>query len=638
MPKRDAARYTVKSPRAATAQAATLVFVCLLAAGPLSLPAMAADDTEPPPTLPLNLNMSADWDVDTGGARNRGELTVRMRGNLKLDEGMSVTDPSAPPGVIVTYSGAGVMVYFDYTETVIQEHPPAGCPDVLAEYQGQGSFQLETVNTAMTSGLNIRRMGSLVPKEMLAFAPPEAKEMMIDYYDFFAVAKKQEVEGRKRGWNDCNFQSDSKEINVTPSTIRFRITDDGKMKGNRRWSVESSGTPSFQVRVSDLPERIERRPLVPEPGGEANTNYAISWVFGEVDPFVEIERREGEFWVPLRGEPVEVVAGERMQLRGTVYPEEKDPKKGTWKVTDDGSSARKKYIKKYHASQREGRVEHLDAKDLNQPEVLFFWVDEGTGTVEYRTTADGETLTGKVEFKIKKPKFSLRTTAEDDNVFGPLTTGDAHPGEECCAADMSEEERAEANALVEECKKWKAELDSYDPNNPLDAPAYREVQEIMERRGCTPKGLQYRGITFNAEPLDDSGGTVQYVQLLSRSITRQPPAESPLRNYRDALDGCYPYPMNYPPYGTFDAPGFSEMGGTSYQHRRLEFEMWLMFKPDGDGNEWIPLKKVHWPWAGAIRCDDGVCAEDTEATITPPSIEAPDASEYPEWTTCSMGS
>ena len=73
--------------------------------------------------------------------------------------------------------------------------------------------------------------------EMLQFAPPEAKEMMIDYYDFFAVAMKQKVEGRKRGWNDCDFQPATREFNPTGLTIRFRTTEDGKMTGSRKWSV-----------------------------------------------------------------------------------------------------------------------------------------------------------------------------------------------------------------------------------------------------------------------------------------------------------------------------------------------------------------------------------------------------------------
>ena len=30
------------------------------------------------------------------------------------------------------------------------------------------------------------------------FVPPQAQEMMIDYYDFFAAAEKQTVSGRKR--------------------------------------------------------------------------------------------------------------------------------------------------------------------------------------------------------------------------------------------------------------------------------------------------------------------------------------------------------------------------------------------------------------------------------------------------------
>lgn len=60
-----------------------------------------------------------------------------------------------------------------------------------------------------------------------------------------------------------------------------------------------------------------------------------------------------------------------------------------------------------------------------------------------------------------------------------------------------------------------------------------------------------------------------------------------------------------------------------------------MFRPDGDGNEWVPLKKAVWTWAGAIRCDYGTCFEDKADVVIPASEQVPDSSEFPEWSDCS---
>ena len=601
--------------------------------------ARAADDQQPKKTLPIHVTVSVKWDIDGGGSRNQGSMTMRLNGTAKLSERMSVMDPSAPPGAMITYSAAGVGGHFNYSETVTQEHPPEGCPALLAEYEGNGGFTLEEVTSAMTSGLNIRKVGSMVPKEMLQFVPAQAQEMLIDYYDFFAVAKKQQVKGRKRGWNDCNFVDDEKEVNPSGLTIRFRINEDEKMTGSRRWSVErDSGVPDLTIRISDLPETMERRPLVPEPGGRADVTYAVNWNFGDVDPYVEIQRREGEFWVPLLGgDAGEVVAGERMELRGVVHPEEKDPKKGRWTISAEGGSGGETHIKKYNASHQKGEVEHLDSQDLTKSEVLFYWVDEGTGTVEYTTTAGSKEVKEKVEFEIKKPQFAFSTEAKPRNNFGTLNLGTGHPADECCVRALSAEEQKESDALNDKCEKLQNELASLDPNDVFDQQTLKPkiLRELLDN-GCTPQGIQYEGISFIAEPQDDITGEVQFVQLLSRSVMLEFEGETTYDRISNVLDGCYPYPKNISYYATLDAPGFSAKGGTSLEVRQLDFEMYLMFRPDGEGNEWIPLKRAVWTWAGAIRCDNGTCREEKAEAMIPTSEQVPNHSEYPEWSQCSL--
>ncbi len=574
---------------------------------------LAADNQQPEKTKPIQASVSVDWDIDSGGSRSQGRMTVQINGTAVLAEDVSVMDQKAL-GSIITYAAKGIPGTFTYKETVTQDYPPEGCQPLMAEYQGGGSFQLEEFNTAMTSGLNIRKLGSLVPKELLVFAPPEAQEMMIDYYEFFPVAEEQVVQGRKRGWNDCKFSSDSKEISLSSFSIRFRIDDEGKMTGSRKWTVKvDSGTPSFDIRVSDLPEKIERRPLVPEPSPEGNINYAINWNFSEVSPRVEIQRKEGEFWIPLiESEPVKVNAGEKMELRGIVLPEEKDPKKGEWTISDDGGSERKKYIKKFQADIYQGRVEEIDPqKDLRKPEVLFFWVDEGTGKVKYVTIADGKEISTEASFEIKKPRYQVNVKASKE----------------------TEIKKPERGIPLDKNECWGAGAHSAAGSNDL--------------------WLQYKGIHFEAENLDkgEISGTEQWVQIIKEEsyFLTYDDGNKTTTLIKDALDVCYPT-WNGPVAG--DAPGimlvkngerlkakhddgtFTEL---VYTGKTQNNRLYLMFKPDGDGNEWIPVRVVNWTWAGNAAYQSYLADSDSmgwiaqDCQVIPEEPAAEDTSEYPIW-------
>lgn len=592
-----------------------LSFFCLLALLQGGFPAaLAADDQQPEKTMPIQASASVDWDIESGGTRNQGQMTVQINGTAVLAEGVSVMDKAAPPGTIITYAAKGIPATFTYKETVTQKNPPRGCQPLLAEYQGGGSFQLEEFNTAMTSGLNIRKLGSLVPKELLAFAPPEAQEMMVDYYEFFPLAEKQVVQGRKRGWNDCKFASDSKEVSPSNFAIRFRIDEDGRMTGSRRWSVKvDAGSPSFHIRVSDLPASIERRPLVPEPDPAGNINYAVNWNFDEVAPYVQIQRREGEFWIPLtEGEPVEVTAGEKMELRGTVLPENDDPKSGKWTLFGDSGSGQKMFIKKFQADMARGQVVDLDSQgDLNKPEIIFYWVDQGTGKAKYAAIADGKELSAEIEFRIKKPRYKVKVEASPET-----------------------EIRAPEKGIP------------LDKNECWGAGAYSAA-------GSDDLWLQYKGIHFEAENLDkgEIDGTEQWVQIIEE--------ESYFLKYEDgnrtesmlseALDICYPT-WKGPVAG--DAPGvilvkngerlkarhddgtYTEL---AYTGKTQKNRLYLMFKPDGDENEWVPVKTINWTWTGnaayqsylADSASRGWIAQDCQ--IIPGEPAAQDTAEYPEW-------
>jgi hypothetical protein len=71
----------------------------------------------------------------------------------------------------------------------------------------------------------------------------------------------------------------------------------------------------------------------------------------------------------------------------------------------------------------------------------------------------------------------------------------------------------------------------------------------------------------------------------------------------------------------------------------MTFDLYLMFKPEGQGNEWIPLKKIDWKWDADVRktgrgweaaglsfvpMDKDFEQDGQDPTVT-------DATEYPIW-------
>ena len=126
-------------------------------------------------------------------------------------------------------------------------------------------------------------------------------------------------------------------------------------------------------------------------------------------PHVQIQRKEGEFWIPLTGgEPVKVTAGEKMELRGLCCLRKRTLKKVSGQSVMTAGQGRKKYISKYKADIYKGQIEEIESqRDLRKPEVLFYWVDQGTGKVKYVTRADGKEISAEASFEIRKPKYQV---------------------------------------------------------------------------------------------------------------------------------------------------------------------------------------------------------------------------------------
>jgi len=459
----------------------------------------------------------------------------------------------------------------------------------------------------------------------LPIAPPaEAMDALIDYYEFVVLVPAQTYEGKSKVFSSeaksCKEIDQSGPILDGQIEIAFRMGAGGKMSGSRSWSSQTL-SKTFSVKVSDLPESFKKKPEVPKPGGKNDVHYSLTWDL-DAAPVGQIEHETGGYWFDITGIDQEVVVGEKIHLKGFVAPRSMDPESGKWTIDNESAV---KPIKKFEADHNRGQVIRLSDGDLSRKEITFFFTREGESEVAYKAKAGGQDVEAKVKFKVKKPAFDLVVTAAQSNTYGPLNTGLSNRGFDCCGRSLSAEDEAAARDCEELKREIEAEKDS----------AIRKMLQKRYDAKCRVVGLQYDGITFQAVPKDDtaSAGEVQYVQLVRATTMRTEPDRGGWSREVaiEGLDGCYPYPLNLQPYGTKDAPGFTR---PIYLFAR-SYMMYLMFRPKGEGNEWVPLKVYLWDWQGALECDAAGCRENRREAIFPSSGNGSDADEYPEWDYCS---
>jgi hypothetical protein len=147
------------------------------------------------------------------------------------------------------------------------------------------------------------------------------------------------------------------------------------------------------------------------------------------------------------------------------------------------------------------------------------------------------------------------------------------------------------------------------------------------------------GIVFTATISVPTGfsGSNEWVQIVTdQRATRQNATNLTYDHYSGSgLDTLFPYGSAPPsnPLRTADSPDFGLQNGyLEFNALVNEYEMWLLFRPDGLKTHFVPLRAVNWSWSGsATNTATGWSLENGTASnsVNPSDFET---EIYPRWT------
>jgi hypothetical protein len=273
---------------------------------------------------------------------------------------------------------------------------------------------------------------------------------------------------------------------------------------------------------------------------------SISWEIRV--PMLVIEQDGEDITYEFRKNNVqEEIAGKKINLMGKVKPSHLKASDHEWTLPDG------KYLKEFRASEDKGEKVELEDSDKKKQEVKFHWYDEGDKLkLIYSADVEGEKLFAEALFNVKKPEIAMRAEIpEGEFTFARVTY------------------------LDEEGNKVTGDELIYDPTS------------------------ESYSIKFTHDPLPNQfPGKTQYVQLV-HTVGR-------VEKHKDVLDLCLEinkkgldktYPYSPGPEAT-DAPGvpvkYLDLNISVKNH----YEMYLMFKPEGEGSIFVPLRVMDWDWTG----------------------------------------
>jgi hypothetical protein len=583
-----------------------IIALCILNLS-VMVKAQGKNSLEDQSELKATVNMQVSWnkhDEYDSNLEETGSMSVMITGILTQDKQRK--------GVFLFFPGSqGMQARVKYQNVTKDKkngelhmtEEGSGSVTVLSPRsvtnpQTQGHFEFMAFTGPGGRALALQLAGQVDP--IVVMKAMAGKENM-DHYNFSVIAPIETTVIDKDGNSNTGLRG-----------IHFALIAE-KLK---------SGTISNSLswRAKKIKYSIEHQSFMgtvyePPKAEEGDVDYSVTWTFADVPPAVDIQQKVNDKWVDITDETVQVVVGEKVKIRGVVMPEDKDPKEGTWTIEGGGNApngADKNYIKRYDADFHKGKVVQL--QDLSTQELEFYWVDGGTSKVKYVTRPDGQDVSAEANFEIRKPNYELTVEASKETEIKNPERGGELPSDECWGKG--------AHGIVE-------------PNDLV---------------------LQYMGIRFEAENLDQGeiSGEVQWVQIIEK--------QSYFRTYEnsiriteeivEALDLCYPTQSGS---RAKDAPGIvlqkkgknitekTTNGITElvYTGKTQKNRMYLMFKPDGDASEWVPIKVVNWTWIGNAEYqsdkkeinndiwNNGWRTRDCE--IDPLEPKAEDTSEYPIW-------
>lgn len=309
---------------------------------------------------------------------------------------------------------------------------------------------------------------------------------------------------------------------------------------------------------------------------------SISWDIRV--PMLVIEQDGEDITYDFRKDNVqEEIVGKKINLVGKVEPSQLKASNHEWTFPKKA-----RYVEEFRANNNKGEKVELEDSDKKKQEVNFHWYDKGDKLkLIYSAYVEGEKLYAEALFNVKKPEITMRAEIpEGEFAFARVTYSD------------EEGNTVTGDELI------------YDP------PA------------------ENYSIKFTHNPLPGQfPGETQYVQLV-HTVGR-------VEKHKDVLDPCLEinkkgldkkYPYSPGPEAT-DAPGvpvkYLDLNISVKNH----YEMYLMFKPEGEGSIFVPLRVVGWDWTGlagrkGIEDKDKWDISGSKIRKNPQDREADD---YPEW-------
>jgi hypothetical protein len=239
------------------------------------------------------------------------------------------------------------------------------------------------------------------------------------------------------------------------------------------------------------------------------------------------------------------VVGKKINLMGKVKPSHLKTSNHEW------TFPKEKCVKEFRANNDKGEKVELDDADKKKQEVKFHWYNKGDKLkLIYSADVEGEKLFAEALYKVKKPEITMRAEIPEGEFTYASVTYEDDQGNEVTG-----------NELI------------YDPPS-----------------------ADY-SIKFTHDPLPNQfPGETQYVQLVHTvcRAEKHKDALSPcLELDKEGIDKKYPYSPG--PEAT-DAPGapvkYLDLNISVKNH----YEMHLMFKPDGEGSIFVPLRVIDWDW------------------------------------------
>ena len=278
-------------------------------------------------------------------------------------------------------------------------------------------------------------------------------------------------------------------------------------------------------------------------------------------------------WKPIEGQLAKALPGQKINLR--------------LELAEGETSADFEWIlpgtvfRDFTGTKAAGHLNPIEASDLNQQEVYFYWADCGSKTVRVKYKVEGMNRESEVTIEVAKPTATLTaTTTGNASVIGPRPD----------VNDIS-------NLYVEE--------------------------------------ISFTG-SVNTAAEFGPGGISSFVQLVTMNSSRRldPSQDDPT----DKLDGGTYYDGgDYPYYGntfgvgvtgkTSDDPGIPlrtslpVIEGYRMYTADYTFSMYLMFTPPGNASRQVPLLKLPWSW------NDSAIYDDDAIDVTSPWKRAPDQRE-----------